>query len=132
MSFVTRCTGSQSTLLLALPLAPPQQWEGLAVSPGVPQGLFSQGHQHRATDVRSQDHSPRTPGPALGAVEAAQILAWPSPHMHVPIKPTVAKARPVPAAGAPIVHSDVWQVLSLQSWWWLAQPWGEISALLPT
>lgn len=38
---------------------------------------------------------------------------------HVnPLWPTAAKARPVPATGAPVVHLDVLQVLNLQSQWW--------------
>lgn len=38
-----------------------------------------------------------------------------NPHMHVPIKFTVAKARLVLAVEALIVHSNVLQALSLQS-----------------
>ena len=89
----------------------------LAVSPGVPQALFSQGHQHRSTEVRSQDCNSHAPGPTVGAMETAQTLAWPSPCVHVSMKPTAAKASPVPAAGA-LVHSDVLQTLNLQSRWW--------------
>ena len=77
------------------------------------QELFSPGHWCRSTEVRSQDCSSRSPGPAVGAVEAAQTLAWPSPHMYVSTEPTAAKARSVPAAGALAVLSDVSQVLNL-------------------
>ena len=50
-------------------------------------------------------------------MEAAQTLAWPSPYMHAPTKATAAKVRPISAAGAPVVCSDVPQALNLQSWW---------------
>ena len=46
----------------------------LAVGPGDSQALFSPGHWRRSTEVRSQDCSSNEPGPAVGAVVAAQIL----------------------------------------------------------
>ena len=49
----------------------------LAIGPGVSQALFSQGHQHRSSEVRSQDHSKCVPGPTVGTMEAAQTLAQP-------------------------------------------------------
>ena len=90
----------------------------LAIGPGASQALFSPGHQDRSTEVRSKDCSNHAPGPAVGAMEAAQTLAQPSPHVYAPTKPTAAKVRPVPATGAPVVHSDVPQVLNLQSHQW--------------
>ena len=63
----------------------------LAVVPGVSQKLFPQGHQCRSTEVRSQDCSSRAPGPAVGAMEAAQTLARPSPQVYVPTEPAAAK-----------------------------------------
>ena len=89
----------------------------LAFGPGVPQTLFSRGHQRRSSEVRSQDCSSRVPGPTVGAMEAAQTLAWLTPHMYLPTDPTAAKARPLPAVGAPVVHLDVLQALNLQSQW---------------
>ena len=86
----------------------------LTVGPGDSQALFSPGHWHRSTE----DSSSRAPGPALGAMEAAQTLAWPSPHIYVPTKPTAAKARPVPAAGTLVVLSDILQALNLGSCQW--------------
>lgn len=47
----------------------------LTVALGVSQELFSQGHQCRYTEVRSQDYSSCIPGPAVGAMEALQTLA---------------------------------------------------------
>ena len=89
----------------------------LAISPGVTQVLFSQGHQHRSTEVRSHDSSSCVPGPTVGAMVAAQTLAPSSPNVHLPTKSTVAKARPVPAVGAPVVYLDFLQVLNLQNRW---------------
>ena len=88
----------------------------LAVGPGASQTLFSQGHQCGSTEVVSQDCSSCTPGPAMGAMEAAQTLAWTNPCVYAPSKPIAAKARPVPATGAPVVRSDVPQALNSQSW----------------
>ena len=51
----------------------------------------------------------------MGATRAAQTLAWSSIRVYVPVKSTAAKARPVSAAGAFTVHSDILQVLSVQS-----------------
>ena len=84
----------------------------LAIGAGDSQVLFSPGHQCRSTEVTSQDCSSHARGPTVGAVEAAQTLAWPHPHAYMPTKPTAAKARPVPAKGA-LVLSDVLQVLNL-------------------
>ena len=52
----------------------------------------------------------------MGAMEAAQTLAWPRPHSHMPTKPTAAKARHIAAVRASIVCLDVLKVLNLQSW----------------
>ena len=115
VSTCTHFAGLQSTLLLALPLAPPQPWEGqqlVLVSSDI---VFTRPPA-RSTEVRSRDRSSRASGPTLGAMEAAQNLAWPSPHVHMPTKPTAAKARPFPAAAAPVVCLDVPHVLNLQSW----------------
>ena len=86
----------------------------LAIGLGDYQALFSPGHQCRSSEVRSQDCSSRAPGPTVGAMEAAQILALPSPCMYVPTKLTAAKARPVPAVGT-LVLLDVLQLLNLRS-----------------
>lgn len=51
----------------------------------------------------------------MGAVEAAQTLPCPSPAVYVPRKPTAARVRPFPAAGALVVLSDVSQALNLGS-----------------
>lgn len=44
----------------------------LAVGLGVSQALFSPGHWHPSTDVRSKDCSSNVPVPVMGAMEAAQ------------------------------------------------------------
>ena len=64
-----------------------------AIGPSVSQELFSPGHQHGSTKVRSQDCSNHVHGSPVGAMEAAQILAWSNPCMYVP-----TKARPTSAA----------------------------------
>ena len=108
-----------------------------AIGPGVSQALFSVGHQHRPAEVRSQDCGSHARGPAVGAMEAAQTLAWPNRHVYVPTKPTAAKARPISATEALVIHADILQALNLQSRQcgsvnrWFVQPQGEISALLP-
>ena len=90
----------------------------LAIGPGVSQALFSPGHQHRSTKVRSKDFSNPVPGPTVGGLGGAQILASSNPHVYVLTKCTGAKARPVSAEGA-LFSLDVLQALSLQSqqWW---------------
>ena len=52
----------------------------------------------------------------MGDVEAAQSLVWLRPHMSLHIKLTVANAKPVLDVGAPGIHLNVLQGLSLQSW----------------
>ena len=89
----------------------------LATDLGVSHVLFSPGHLHQSTKVRSQDCSNHVLGLIMGAMEAAQILAWSSPHMYMLTKPTAAKARPVSAAAA-FNHSAALQALSLQSQQW--------------
>ena len=79
----------------------------LAIVPDVSQTLFSPGHQHRSTEVRSQNCSNHGSGPTVGTMRAAQSLASPNPHVYVPTKSTAANDRPVSAAGALIVCSDV-------------------------
>ena len=85
----------------------------LAVGPGDSQALFSPSHQCISTEVRSQDCSSCAPGPTVGAMETAQTLALPNLRVFMPTKPTAAKARPVPAAGALVVLLDVSQVVNL-------------------
>ena len=93
-----------------------------AVIPGVLQALCSQSHQRRSICTHPLKSGTRT------AVVACLVLPWelwkqPKPwsrfHVHVLTKTIAAKAGPVLATGVPIVHSDVLQVLSLQSqsWW---------------
>ena len=72
----------------------------------------------------------------MGDVEAAQSLAWLRPNMSLHTKLTAANAKPVLDVGAPGIHLNVLQGLSLQSWQekgkhvaWAAT--GESSALLP-
>ena len=88
----------------------------LAIGPGVSLKLFSPGHQHRSTEVRSQDCSNYGSGPTVGTMGAAQTLAWSNTHMYVPTESTAAKDRPILAAGGLVVCLDVLQELSLQSW----------------
>ena len=76
----------------------------MAVGPGLPRALFSQGRQYRSTEVGSQDCSSCASGPGVRAMEAAQTLAQPSPCMHTHTKSTTANARPVPAAGTLVFH----------------------------
>ena len=59
----------------------------------------------------------------MGAMEAAQTLAWPHAHVYMPTEPTAAKARPVSAVGALVVHLVVPQVF------WLG--WCSSSPVLP-
>lgn len=87
----------------------------LAIGLDVSQALLSPGHQNRFTEVRSQDCSNHRSGLTMGAKGAAQTLAWSNIRVYVLVKSTAAKARPVSAAGAFIVHSDILQVLSVQS-----------------
>ena len=105
------------------------------VGPGVSQALFSPGHQHRFTEGGSQHCSSHAPGPAVVAMAAAQPLAWPSPLVYLPTKPTALKLDP----------SQLWEhSLSIgmfcRCWIYrmgstdvnpqFAQPWAEISSLL--
>ena len=87
----------------------------LAIGPRDSQALFSPSHCCRSTEARSQFYSSLAPGPTVGAMEAAQTLVWPNPHMYVHTEPIVAKAGPVPAARALVVLSDVSQALNLES-----------------
>ena len=101
-------TAVSPTLTLGMP----------ADGPGDSQVLFSPGHRCRFIEVRFQDCTSHAPGPAVGAIEAAQTLAWHNPCMYMPTKPTAAKARPVSAAGTLVVYSDVPQALNLGSHQW--------------
>lgn len=94
-----------------------------AISPGIPQVLFSQSHQHRSVGT-----NPLKSGTSTTVVMKLdpswelkkQPRLWPGPvSTCTHSKPTAGKARPVPAVKVPVVHSDVLQVLSLQSrrWW---------------
>ena len=65
---------------------------------GVSQLLFSLGHQHRSTEVRSQDCSNHGSGPTVGAMRAAQTLTWPNSHVYMLTNSTAAKVRPVSVA----------------------------------
>ena len=87
----------------------------LAVGLGVSQALFSPGHWHPSTDVRSKDCSSNVPVPVMGAMEAAQTPTCTNHHMYVPTKSTAANIWPISAMGALVVHSDVSPVLNLQS-----------------
>ena len=82
---------------------------GLCVS----QALFSLGHQHRSTEVRTRHCTIHALGPAVGSMEASQTLAFSNPHMYMPTEPTAAKARPVSELGTLSVHSSVLPVLNL-------------------
>lgn len=42
----------------------------------------------------------------MGVKEGGQILAFSNPHMYTDTKPIDAKARPLSAVGALIVHLD--------------------------
>ena len=73
------------------------------------------------------------PGPTVGVMETAQILARPSSCMHALTRPTAA---PLLASGVPAVSLDVLHVLNSQSWWRRCnsvsvQPWIEISFPFP-
>ena len=87
----------------------------LAIGPVVSQVLFSPGHQRRYTELRSQDCSSCAGGPTVGAMEATETLVWPNPLVFMPRNPIAGKARPISAVGALVVHSDVPQVLNLES-----------------
>lgn len=63
----------------------------LALGCGVSQALFSADHQVRATEIRFQDNSSYSLGPAVGTLEAAHSLARSNPHVNVPSEPTAAK-----------------------------------------
>ena len=102
-------TDSQTALGLTLIMDIP------VIGPGVSQTLLLPGHKNRSIEVRSQDCSNHRSGLTMGAKGAAQTLAWSNIRVYVLVKSTAAKARPVSAAGAFIVHSDILQVLSVQS-----------------
>ena len=91
-----------------------------AVSPGVPQALCSQSHQHRSAGNDPLKWGSRTTvvthlNPLLEL--SKQCRLQPSLCVHAPTNHRAAKARLVPATGAPIVHLDVLQALSIQSQW---------------
>lgn len=93
----------------------------------------------RPAELSSSSHRAAVvsyPGPTVGVMETAQMLAWPSPRMHASTNRMAAKARPLPASGAPAVPLDVLHVLNSQSWWRRCNsvsvpPWTEISFLFP-
>ena len=62
-----------------------------------------------------QDYSNCVLEPTVGAMEAPQTLAWPTSHVYMPTKPTAAKARPFPPAGALFALWNILQVLNLGS-----------------
>ena len=76
VSPIIRCARSQSTLLLALPSAPPHLWDcpfslmgTLTVGPGVSQALWLQNCRCRCARVWHRTCWSQTPGPAVGAME---------------------------------------------------------------
>ena len=85
------------------------------IGPGNSQALFSPGHWCRSTEVRSQNCISHAPGPVVGAMESAQTVACPHPHVYVPTEPTAPKARPIPVTRPLVVLSDVLQGLNLGS-----------------
>ena len=110
MSPFTYCASSPDYTVVGAALGPTLTAGMLAIDPEVSQMLFSQVHQCRSTEVRSQDcssHGSDRSGPTVGAFRAAQTLACPNPHAYVPTKSTAAKARTVWAVGALIVCPDV-------------------------
>ena len=80
---IAKCT------VLGTALGPASAMGMSAVSPGVPQAIFSQNHQCICTEVGSQVHS-CAPGPAMGATEAAQ----PCLHVHAPKSPRIPRLDP--------------------------------------
>ena len=104
------CVGTPLGLTLTMSM--------LAICPGVSQVLFLPGHQHRSTEVMSQNCSSLATGLTVGAMDAAQTVAWPNPHMYMPTKSTAAEARAIPAAGALIILSDILQALNLGCHQW--------------
>lgn len=85
----------------------------LVIGPGVSQALFSPGHQCRSTEVRTQGCSIHAPGPAMGAVESVQTLAWSKPCVCTHTKATTAKASLLSAVGTLVICSDVPPALNL-------------------
>ena len=87
----TLCAGSQSTLLLALPSAPPQLWECQQLA------LVSLRHCfHKATSADPLKSGPRTT--VVMHLDLLwelwrQLRSWPGPHMHTPTKPPAAKTN---------------------------------------
>ena len=63
---LTKYTVVGIALSLILPVGMPE------FGPSDSQVLFSPGHWHRSTEIRTQDFSSHEPGPAI---EAAQVLA---------------------------------------------------------
>ena len=77
--------------------------------------LFSPSYQHRSPEVNPRIAVIIDPDPLW--VLRGQLRLWPGPtsNVDVPTKSTAAEARPVSATGTFIVHSDILQVLSVQS-----------------
>ena len=113
-SFHPLCGLTKYTVLGSAP-SPTLMMIMMDIGPGVSQALVSSGHCCRSTEVSSQDCSSHAPGPAVGGTEATQTLAWPNTCVYMPTKPTAAKTRPDPAAGALVVLLDILQVLNLGS-----------------
>lgn len=82
-----------------------------AIGLGVSQVLFSPSYQFISTEVRSQDCSSFVLGPTVSAMEAAQILVGPKPHVYIPESPQMLKADPSQLEG----YSDIPHVLNLQN-----------------
>ena len=108
-------------------------YRGLACGwPVVSQVLFSPGHQHRLTEGGSQHCSSHAPEPAVVAMEAAQTLAWPSPHVYLPPKPTALKPDPSQHSSFIGMFCRCWiyRISSMDVNPPFAQPGAEISSLL--
>ena len=92
VTFHPLCKLSDCTLI-STALGPTLTMDMLPIGPAVSQALFSPGHHRRSIEARSGDCSTRGSGPAVGAMGAAQTLAWPYPHVYVCTKSTAAKVE---------------------------------------
>ena len=71
-------------------LCPTSTMDILAVGPGASQALFSQSHQCRSTEVRSQDLSRWAWGPTVVDTEATLALTQPRPMMPTAVRPDLS------------------------------------------
>ena len=74
----------------------------LVIVPGVSQMSFLPGHQHRSSELMSQNCRSCAPGLATGAVEAAQTLPGPAPACTHPQSPQLLRSDPSPPPGHPL------------------------------